>query len=117
VGIAYSEMTQDQRAAVLRIVQFYAGRMRPDVAESELARVEEAGHDKIHFAWAGGAEAGDPHYYRIHGPTFLIEYDNTQNDANHIHTVWRDLEHDFGGTDLLADHYRTSPHHLLRAEP
>jgi hypothetical protein len=90
--------------------------MRPDVAESELARVEEAGHDKIHFAWAGGAAAGDPHYYRIHGPTFLIEYDNTQNDANHIHTVWRDLEDDFGGMDVLADHYRTSPHHLLRAE-
>jgi hypothetical protein len=114
-GVAYSEMTPDQRAAVIRIVQFYAGRMRPDVAESEMERIQAAGYDKIHFAWAGGAAPGDPHYYRVHGPTFLIEYDNTQNDANHIHTVWRDLEHDFGGADVLADHYRTSPHHL-RAE-
>ena len=55
----------------------------------------------MHFAWAGGIETGAPHYYRIHGPTVLIEYDNTQNDANHIHTVYRDLERDLGG-DVLA---------------
>ena len=60
-------------------------------------------------AWAGGLDRGQPHYYRIQGPTFLVEYDNTQDEANHIHTVWRDFEGDFG-EDLLAPHYRETPH-------
>ena len=111
-GVSYSEMTPDQRKAVVQVVSFYADRMRPEIAQAEMRRIEEAGYDRIHFAWAGGAAVGAPHYYRLHGPTFLIEYDNTQNDANHIHTVWRDLEDDFGGADVLADHYATSPHHL-----
>ncbi len=110
-GIGYKEMTADQRKAVLQVVSFYAGRMRPEIAQVEMRRIEEAGYDAIHFAWAGGAEVGQPHYYRIHGPTFLIEYDNTQNEANHIHTVWRDLEDDFGGADVLAAHYVNAPHH------
>jgi hypothetical protein len=110
-GISYTEMTPDQRKAVVEVVRFYAERMRPEIAQSEMGRIEEAGYDGIHFAWAGGASVGEPHYYRIHGPTFLIEYDNTQNDANHIHTVWRDLKDDFGGVDVLADHYAKSPHH------
>jgi hypothetical protein len=110
-GLSYSEMTPDQRKAVVQVVSFYADRMRPEIAQAEMRRIEEAGYERIHFAWAGGASVGDPHYYRIHGPTFLIEYDNTQNDANHIHTVWRDLEDDFGGVDVLAAHYEKSPHH------
>ncbi len=110
-GVSYSEMTPDQRKAVVQVVSFYADRMRPEIAQAEMRRIEEAGYDRIHFAWAGGASVGDPHYYRLHGPTFLVEYDNTQNDANHIHTVWRDLEDDFGGADVLAAHYETSPHH------
>ena len=110
-GLSYVEMSPDQRKAVVQVVSFYADRMRPEIAQVEMRRIEEAGFDRIHFAWAGGASVGEPHYYRIHGPTFLIEYDNTQNDANHIHTVWRDLEDDFGGVDVLAAHYRTSPHH------
>ncbi|NNF26159.1 MAG: DUF3500 domain-containing protein, partial [Gemmatimonadetes bacterium] len=63
----------------------------------------------LYFAWAGGLEPGEGHYYRIHAPSFLIEYDNTQNDANHVHSVWRDLENDFGG-DALAQHYRDANH-------
>jgi hypothetical protein len=110
-GVPYSEMSASQREALLGIVRFYAERMRPEIAAAEMRRIENAGFEKIHFAWAGGASAGEPHYYRIQGPTFLIEYDNTQNDANHIHTVWRDLERDFGLGDALAAHYRTSPHH------
>jgi hypothetical protein len=110
-GVSYKEMTADQKKAVLQVVSFYAERMRPEIAQIEMRRIEEAGHDGIHFAWAGGPDVGQPHYYRIHGPTFLIEYDNTQNDANHIHTVWRDLEDDFGGPDVLANHYVTAPHH------
>jgi hypothetical protein len=62
-----------------------------------------AGWDKVHFAWAGGLEKGQGHYYRIQGPTFLVEYDNTQNNANHIHTAWRDFNGDFG-RDVLAEH-------------
>ncbi len=110
-GISYTGMTPDQRKAVVQVVSFYADRMRPEIAQTEMRRIEEAGYDGIHFAWAGGASVGEPHYYRIHGPTFLIEYDNTQNGANHIHTVWRDLEDDFGGVDVLTDHYAKSPHH------
>ena len=64
----------------------------------------------MHFAWAGGFEPGEGHYYRIQTPDFLFEYDNTQNGANHIHAVWRQFEGDFGA-DLLRRHYETSPHH------
>jgi len=69
----------------------------------------EVGGDKAHapIAWAGTAEKGGPHYYRVQAPTFLIEYDNTQNGANHIHTVWRDFEGDFG-LDLLREHYSSA---------
>ncbi|HXV61882.1 MAG TPA: DUF3500 domain-containing protein [Vicinamibacteria bacterium] len=110
-GVAYADMTPEQKEAMLQLIRLYAYRMRPDLAERELSRIADRGLDAIHFAWAGGAEPGEPHYYRIHGPTFLVEYDNTQNDANHIHTVWRDLEGDFGGVDPLTDHYARSPHH------
>ena len=65
--------------------------------------------DYLQFAWAGSIERGKGHYYRVQGPTFLLEYDNTQNDANHIHSVWRDSENDFGD-DLLRRHYEQSPH-------
>ena len=70
-------------------------------------RLDRAGFGKLHFAWAGGIESGQKHYYRVHGPTLLIEYDNTQNDGNHIHTVYRDLERDFGG-DVLRQHLATA---------
>jgi hypothetical protein len=66
--------------------------------------------ERIRFAWMGGVLRGERHYYRLQGPTFLIEYDNTQNDANHIHAVWRDFDGDFG-VDLLEEHYRSSAHH------
>jgi Protein of unknown function (DUF3500) len=79
--------------------------MPEELAKSELDKLRAAGLDKIHFAWAGGLERGQPHYYRVQGPTFLVEYDNTQNNANHIHTVWRALDGDFG-LDLLRLHYQ-----------
>ncbi len=62
------------------------------------------GFDKVHFAWAGGTEPGQKHYYRLQGATFLVEYDDTQGNGNHIHTVWRDMTNDFGD-DLLKKHY------------
>jgi hypothetical protein len=103
-GMPYSELTEKQKAALMDLIGLYANRLRPELAQDDLKRITQAGLDKIYFGWAGGTEVGQPHYYRIHGPNFLIEYDDTQNNANHIHTVWRDLENDFGG-DVLRKHY------------
>ena len=71
-----------------------------------MEQVKKAGAN-LFFAWAGVEEKGGPHYYRVQGPTFVIEYDNTQNNANHIHSVWRDFSGDFG-LDLLKQHYQAS---------
>jgi hypothetical protein len=83
--------------------------MRSELAEQELRRMREAGLERVHFAWAGPLEPGRAHYYRVHGPTLLIEYDNTQNNANHIHSVWHDPKRDFG-LDLLRAHYEQGHH-------
>ena len=86
------------------LVKEYVYRNRGEVADKDMKRIQETGPQRITFAWAGSTEPGQGHYYRIQGPTFLMEYDNTQNNANHIHAVWRDLENDFGG-DPLRSHY------------
>ena len=109
-GLRYSELSAEQQRKVTDLIDMYAHRLRRELAEGELGRIRQAGVEKIRFAWAGGSEPGQPHYYRIQGPTFVIEYDNTQNNANHIHTVWRDLDGDFG-SDVLRAHYDTSSHH------
>ncbi len=83
----------------------YIDRLPPKLAAIELQKLNEAGLGTVHFAWAGPQDRGKPHYYRLHSPFFLIEYDNTQNNANHIHTVWRNLKDDFG-EDLLRLHYQ-----------
>ncbi len=106
-GLPVSEMTEDQRALFMLILAEYLDNFDPEIAAPRYARIRETGIERLHFAWAGTVEVGGPHYYRIHGPTVLIEYDNTQNDANHVHSVWRDLENDFG-TDLLRRHYETT---------
>ena len=104
-GIAVSELSAAQRAAFVDLMETYAHRLRGELAEQELAEIKQAGWEQqVRFAWAGGVEPGQGHYYRIHGPTFLIEYDNTQGGANHIHTVWRKYAGDFG-RDLLKEHY------------
>ncbi|HEX6071169.1 MAG TPA: DUF3500 domain-containing protein [Longimicrobiaceae bacterium] len=108
-GLPASEMTPPQRQLLRRLLEVYAGRMAEAAAREQLARVDSAGFDALRFAWAGSDEVGEAHYYRIHGPTVLVEYDNTQNDANHIHSVWRDLQNDFGG-DLLRRHYAQHRH-------
>ncbi len=110
VGVAYAEMSPEQQQALRGLLEMYARRLRKELAEAELARIRAAGSEKVHFAWAGGSEPGQGHYYRLHGPTFVIEYDNTQDGANHIHTVWRDFDRDFG-PDPLRAHYASSPHH------
>jgi hypothetical protein len=103
-GIGWKNLNSDQQKLVWKLVKTYDERARGEVAEADLKKITAAGQDKIHFAWAGGFERGQGHYYRIQGPTFLIEYDNTQNNANHIHCVYRDFKEDFG-EDLLKRHY------------
>jgi hypothetical protein len=105
-GLAASDMTADERQQLRALIELYAGRLIKASATNVLARLDRAGFDNLRFAWAGGIEPGQPHYYRVHGPTLLIEYDDTQNDANHIHTVYRDLQFDFGGADTLRAHYQ-----------
>ncbi len=108
-GLAVSKMNPEQRELLLKLVKEYVQRHRPDVADKDLERIQKASLDTIRFAWAGGVEPGEGHYYCIQGPTFLMEYDNTQNDNNHIHAVWRDFNGDFG-EDLLRKHYEQVPH-------
>jgi len=107
VGMAASEMTGDQQGILVDLIEEYLHRMPRDIAESRMNQIERDGKSYVHFAWAGSRERGKPHYYRLHGPSLLIEYDNTQNNANHIHTVWRDLRSDWG-EDLLRLHYTRS---------
>src|SRR5262249_30101319 len=104
VGLAASEMSDAQRVGLMRLIEEYARNLKEDLAEERLARVHEGGREgEIRFAWIGSAEPGKPHYYRVQGAHFIIEYDTTQNDPNHVHTVWRDPERDFG-EDLLREH-------------
>jgi hypothetical protein len=111
-GLAAADMSKEERAQLRRLLELYIARMNADSARDQWARIDRAGFEKVHFAWAGGTETGAPHYYRIHGPTVLIEYDDTQNNANHIHTVYRDLERDLGG-DVLRAHYRIDSHNRM----
>jgi hypothetical protein len=109
VGITYAEMTPAQRRLPERVLDAYLGRVAPELAKVRLDALQKAGMDKIAFGWAGTTDVGGPHYYRVQGPTFLIEYDNVQNNANHIHSVWRDFNGDFG-RDILREHYKTYAH-------
>jgi hypothetical protein len=113
-GLAAADMSAGEQAQLRRVLDLYIGRMNEASAKEQWARIEGAGFGKLRFGWAGGIEPGDKHYYRIHGPTMLVEYDDTQNGANHIHTVYRDLERDFGG-DALRAHYRSDSHNRMVA--
>lgn len=103
-GLPLSAMIGDERERLLRLVQLYVNRTDDEIARAAWLRIEAAGLETITFAWAGSDTPGEGHYYSVRGPTFLIEYDNTQNGANHIHSVWRDVTGDWG-EDLLAAHY------------
>lgn len=106
-GIKASAMTPAQREALMQVIDSFVGLMSPEVAAERMARITAAGTGNIAFAWAGGVERGQKHYYRVQGPTFLIEFDNTQNDGNHVHSIWREFKDDFG-RDLLREHINTS---------
>ena len=98
-------MNPSQQGTLLELLTDYASVQQPAIAARRLLQIRDANLDEIKFAWMGTLERGERHYYRIQGPTFLIEYDNTQNNANHVHTVWRDFDGDFGA-DLLKEHYQ-----------
>jgi hypothetical protein len=108
-GLKASAMTPAQRELLMKVIEAYAGMMTADVAADRLARIRTAGVEQVAFAWAGPLERGQKHYYRVQGPTFLIEFDNTQNDGNHVHSIWRDFKGDFG-RDLLREHLQAAAH-------
>ena len=108
-GIGVDTLNAKQREMLMAVIDAYASAMAPDIASERLDRIRKAGVEKVTFAWAGEAARGQRHYYRVQGPTFLIEFDNTQNNANHIHSVWRDFQGDFG-RDLLREHLKTIAH-------
>src|SRR5207247_7753964 len=100
-GLPAAKMTSDQRAILLKLLHAYVDRMPGEVADAEWKHVKEAGLDNIHFAFNGGTEPGQPHTYRVQGPSFVIEFlneqtDSARNPANHIHSVWRRIKGDFG---------------------
>ncbi len=107
VGLPHAEMGEPGRAGLERLIRHYLGRGADDVAAAQWEQVVAPGLGQTTFAWAGPVEPGRGHYYAVRGPRLLIEYDNTQNGANHIHAVWRDIENDWG-EDVLAAHYRSA---------
>lgn len=109
VGLRLGDMAPPQRALAERLIEEFVRNLRTELAEAQRARIREAGLGATHFAWAGPVEPGHAHYFRLHGPTLLLEHDNTQNDANHVHSVWRDPGRDFA-LDLLGEHYRSGHH-------
>ncbi|MCC2670035.1 MAG: hypothetical protein K0Q72_2506 [Armatimonadetes bacterium] len=114
-GIPYSKLNKEQQGMVISLIREYADAQVKSLAEQRLAKIRKAGLNNVKFAWMGSTERNQGHYYRIQGSTFLIEYDNTQNDANHVHEVWRDFKGDWG-MDLLAMHYQASPHRVAQAK-
>ena len=108
-GISSAELQPKQRDMLMRVIDAYTSAMAPDLAADRMAALRKAGLETITFAWAGELERGKKHYYRVQGPTFLIEFDNTQGDGNHIHSAWRDFNGDFG-RDLLREHLASVAH-------
>jgi Protein of unknown function (DUF3500) len=108
-GVMASAMTSKQRELLNQLIEVYTSQMTADVAAERQAEIKKGGLDKIAFAWAGPVAPGEKHYYRVQGPTFVIEFDNTQNNGNHIHSVWRDFDSDFG-RDLLREHLAAVAH-------
>lgn len=110
-GLSASAFSTDQQEILRALLGTYVNRLPDGLADLELAKLSGDRLEELSLVWAGGLAAGEPHYYRVQSSALLVEYDNTQRDVNHVHTVWRDLTNDFGG-DALADHYRTGHSHL-----
>ena len=106
-GVAAGALPSDSRDRLMALIKTYVDRHEGRLADRAMREIETAGVEDIHFGWAGGDRRREPHYYRIHGPRFFVEYDNTQDNANHVHSVWRDIESDFA-FDALGAHYEAS---------
>jgi len=102
-GLPGSKMSGTQREMLMSLVSEYVNQVRTDIAQDRMSAIKEQGIDNFHFAWAGPTEKNQEHYYRIHGGDFVVEFDNRQNGANHIHSVWREVENDFA-QDVLREH-------------
>ena len=108
-GIQYSSLTANQKKVFMALLNVYINNYELNFANSFMDKIKKAGLENLYFAWSGSLKPGAGYYYRIYGPVLLIEYDNTQNHANHIHTVVRDLTNDYG-EDILREHYKTDHH-------
>ena len=97
-------MDPSQQQLLNKIILEYLNVMPLELAASRMGVIKEQGMENVYFGWAGALDRSAPHYYRIQGNTFLIEFDNAQNGANHVHSVWRDFDGDFG-RDVLREHY------------
>ena len=104
-GIPASVLSRLQFDSLTELVGAFVRRLPDEVAGAQLHDLERMGMDSLTFAWAGGTSPGDRHYYRVQGPTLLIEHDNTQGNGTHVHSAWRNPADDFGD-DVLAEHYR-----------
>ena len=109
-GITLAELRDGQRERLIGLLRHYVERKTADLASNEWRKIEQDGLDGVRFLWAGPEVRGAGHYYALAGPSFVIEYDNTQNEANHIHSVMRSYAGDWG-EDLLAAHYANGHHH------
>ena len=106
-GIRYQDLNSRQKRMLIALIDELASIQPEVIAKARMETIRSEGLDDIKFVWIGGIERGDPHYFRVQGASFLIEYDNTQNNANHIHLVWRDFAGDFG-RDLIRMHYQAA---------
>jgi hypothetical protein len=108
-GIGATALSPVQKELLLEIVDAYASVMSPDIAALRMAKIQQGGTDNITFAWAGGTLRGEVSYFRVQGPSFLIEFDHTARDPNHVHSAWRDFDGDFG-RDLIGEHMDQQGH-------
>ncbi len=109
VGLARDDMTAEQAALLDDLIEVYLGNFSAPIAAGRREAIDAAGRGAVRYAQAGDGTPGEPAYYRVQGPTFLIEYDDTVLEADHLHTVWREFDGDFG-RDLLAEHH--ARHHV-----
>lgn len=110
VGIGFTSLNTQQQKILVRLIDEYLSALPMALANKKRRQVEDEGMEHLTFGWVGAKQLGMAHYYRIQGLSFLIEFDNSQSGANHIHTVWRDFDGDFG-RDLIREHYANSDHH------
>ena len=89
-------MSSDQKKLLQDLMSEYLKNLPADIEQERRAAINDAGMDGIHFAWYGDPDLHQRHHYRVQGKTFVIEYNNTQNNANHVHSMWRNLQGDFG---------------------